>query len=122
MNLKQRTTAEILKEAGIRIAILDKHSALIAECEALTEQLNKAAGAAIFTAQICPHPNTGNLSAWVQTERKRSEVYAAISSADLMFSGETTCAWNLERTTVHLQGLDVTICAPFEAEQLAEAA
>lgn len=121
ISLKQKTISNILKEAGLCIAALEKHAGLIAECEALAAQLNKAAGDSIFNAIICPHAS-GNLSAWVQTERQRSEVYAAISRAGITFSGETPCQLGLGRTTVHLKGLDVTISADFKLEQLAEAA
>lgn len=124
--LKQQAIAEVMQDAGKKIAAIDRHTGLIAECEALVKQINTAAernGSDIKSAAcVCPHTN-GTVSVWISINyARRSEIYAAIRAAGVEIAGETTCSFDSALVDLHLEGFDVRIVMGHIVEELAEAA
>lgn len=124
--LKQEAITEVLQDAGKMIAAIEQHAGLIAECEALVNQINATAkrnGSDIkFAACVCPH-TSGTVSVWISIHyARRSEIYAAIRAAGIEIAGETPCSFNSDLIDLHLEGFDVRIVMGNLYKELAEAA
>ena len=111
MNLKQQLIKETLTAAGEKIAVIARYAGLIAGCEALGEQLRRAAPQIDMSALVTVHSDsiTARVSCF---SGRASDVLQAIKSAGLL-PREVPPADYLESwpgsRTFRIAGLDVTV-------------